>query len=220
MSFQEKNQNYRNDNCIHKRSCRFILESLIDEVHVDELYSLTLPATNFELENRLMRKYNGQFNFVEINKKVYDIQRDLLDSESMSYDIIHHNDNALNIVAENPLNFIWLDFCGYLTAKMFNSLVEFMQNNPLQTRGIFAITLLSGRQNKETQKFYRDIHRNFLDSYMSTLQNFKSVKLPKIFKILLEQIHPYEFELVANYSYKPTSGGGIMTMYAFKWSAS
>lgn len=228
MSFQRTHNNYRNGDCIHKRSCRYILEGLVEELELRQLYSLTLPSTNFELEKRLWKKYEYSFmQMCEINTEVFDlqksiVQKEFVESNSNPWDkmIAHCKGDICTMQNSTPFNFIWMDFCGYFTESLYNKLKIFLKKNELRSRGVFAITLQAGRENKGTQKDLRELQQRTLGTYMQTLQNFRSIQLPKIFVKLLSEVFPiFKFELTAKYSYKPTSGGCNMTMYAFSWES-
>lgn len=218
MSFQKYKNNYRNGDCIHKKSCRYILLGLLDDLKLRRVKSLTLPSTNFYLESKLVEKY--RFHHVstcEINPKIYDEQVKML-SYSELEDYYMYNRDVFEIKGRENLNFIWLDLCGYLTADLYMKLFLFIANNTFAKEGIFAITLLSARENSNAKGFFKQLQYNTLGTKMRTLKNFRSVQFPKILKHDLELSTNMSFELVSNYSYSPTSGAGLMTMYAFKWT--
>jgi hypothetical protein len=220
MNQQKYRNNYNNDDCIHKRSCRYILQGLLRESKVYILNSLTLPAENFVLENKLLDEYPvGNYYICEINKKIYNNQIGVLKPRyNTAQNIIHINGDVLNLQIDSRLNFIWLDLCGFLTESLFENIKRFLSNNTFNIKGVFAITLLSARENTIAQKFFNKLQKEYLGTNLQSLQNFRNIKLPIILgKILKERFPEYSFELSCNYSYKPSSGGAMMKMYAFSW---
>lgn len=217
---------YSNGNCIHKYSCRYILQGLLGDLDLHELYSLTLPSNNFELETKLWNTYKYcHLQTSELNEGVYEQQLEFANKELiyptrkvLNKRITLNYGDVLDTCSTSLLNFIWLDFCGYLTETLFNRLEEFFKSNDLRRRGVFAITLLSARENVNAQAFFRKLQKDKLGTSFIDLQNFRNVQFPKILGKLLSEVYTnYKFRLSCNYSYKPTSGGNTMTMYAFNW---
>jgi hypothetical protein len=226
MSFQKTHSNYNNGGCIHKRSCRYILEGLITDRRIlSPLNALTLPALEFEIEQKLLRdnKY-CTLNMCEINPEVYKKQKKhkLLTNQSSTYttqSIHHYNHDVFELSGVLDLNFVWLDLCSYLTESLFTKLINFLSGTTFLPYGVFAITLMSSRECKDAKKFYSRLQRQYLGTNLATLQNFKQVQLPKILEKVLDEHTRRKHTLQANYTYRPSSGGGIMTMYAYSWSS-
>jgi hypothetical protein len=225
MSFQKTHTNYNNGDCFHKRSCRYILQGLLEEQQIREIHSLTLPNLCFDVEHKLWNKYDhAHLNTCEINNQIFAQQVDYVNDQSfpgsnpIDKRITLHESNVFDLILDAPLNFIWLDLCGYLTSSLFKDLTRFLSNTDCRDRGVFSITLLTSRQNRLAQEFYSHLQKKYLGTYLTDLSNFRSVQFPKILKLVLEEHTRLDFSLAAKYTYKPTSGGGLMTMYSYTWT--
>jgi hypothetical protein len=218
MATAQYQDNYCNGSCIQKSSCRYILEGLLQDLDLEYLNGITLPARDFTLEQSLHSLYKEDLKLhcCEINKNVFKKQQQFI--KDWSARIQMYNQDVLDLRVDDELNFVWLDLCGYLTESTLNKLVKFSRNLRQDSEGIFAITLLSSRQGSSTVKFYRDLQKEVLGTYFTTLQNFRNKKLPVILENILTENTECKYELKANYTYKPTSGGGVMSMYAYSWS--
>lgn len=221
MISQKTEFNYKNDSCIHKISCRYIIQGIIQDINPRTITSLTLPALSFGLEDWILKQYKANIRLytAEVNRSVYEKQVERIVKKRQCYNYWMANGNVFDSQVAKKLNLIWLDLCGYFTEDTLSGIEKLLSNNNLDNEGVFAITLMSCRQSCKAKNFYSKLQKRYLNTYFTTIQNFTSVQLPRILAQILKERTGKDVEIASNYSYSPTSsnGTGKMSMYAFKW---
>lgn len=218
MQFQKYKNNYRNEGCIHKVCCHYIIDGIVRDLRLSSICSLTLPSFNFNFERKLSRTNSiHRMDTAEINKSVYN---SVIEGGLVPRFIItnYYNQDILKIRNNTNYNVIWFDFCSMLSKDMIEKLILFFSENRLNSTGVFAITIQGAREQSEKQKYFAQLTKQYTGKYMTTLKNFRNVQLPKILQSILQQSTGLHFKLNANYEYKPGSGGAMMHIYAFTWS--
>jgi hypothetical protein len=227
MNYQKNRDTYRNGDCMHKRSSRFILQGLLQSMFSrgSGLVTLTMPALSFQLEQFLLNDYYGHQDWVEINSDIYKKQKRIVkyyqDRDGMKT-ARTINENVFDVKLDYPLHFVWLDLCSILTPIVLGGIANFAQNNTFNSAAgghsaLFAVTLRTCRELPSHQRFYRKLYKQYWNTPYKGLTHFRNNVMPLVLEKVLAEATESKIELVAQHTYSPSSstGASYMTMFAF-----
>lgn len=212
---------FKNAACIKKEETRVMFFNDLSKLGITDLRYVGLPALSPILENKLMEEYYLAYSmyFAEMDKDVYKLGRKLYDDiPNVSY----VNTNILQAKIPFRANAVWLDLCSVISKQTFEGLMTFLNNNELEQRGLFALTIQGSREQPQQQEYFAKLQKAYLGTEFKSVNYFRHLCFPHILrtlfithakcKITFMRSHPYHSK---SPNYK--SGGQNMHYYSFTW---
>ena len=112
-----------------------VREHLLNEAKnwIDKPISgLTLPNTNFWLEEALLNRENSQFTCYEYNSTTF--------KQANPPKNINYIEGDIFSVKGKRFNFVWLDYCNAFCNSIVNKTIEFTKNNEFYGNSVLGVT--------------------------------------------------------------------------------
>jgi len=151
----------------YKKECRaVILKSIMDKFPIgNPLNTLTLGGEDLKMEKLLDKFYDLRTTSYEFNAASVEKARQ---NAPEGVTIVH--DNIFNHEYKGCEQFIWFDFTTALRYENVSQLLNWIQNNPITSECIFAVTYtLQSRIEGYRQLFDTDVEH---DAFIEDMANY------------------------------------------------
>lgn len=147
---------YNNHYSAQKEYTRNIVYNLVRTYKRKEpLNVLTLPSTNFVLEEKLLELDNVKLTCTENDPIIHSAQKKHFLYREIKKSGDFRFKDAFTLVRESHSKFgvIWLDLCGGFGNTNLNNIFSLVQSNKLEKEAYVALTLMKGRE-KDSEKLH------------------------------------------------------------------
>jgi len=166
---------YNNHDSIEKQECREKIIRFVEKLHEKKknLRILTLPSTNFYLEEVLSNIPGVVIECVEREKDIYEKQLKIIQGRKLNINL--KNQDIFEYIKESNTKFdlIWLDLCGPFNKSIISNFISLIQTGDnLHSQSYIVLTILGKReqQGPDIIKFYG----------CKNLKEFRESKFPKL----------------------------------------
>lgn len=150
---------YKNHDSVEKLVCREKIIQTVEKIRQSKstVRVLTLPSTNFYLEEVLLNIPGVTVDCCERERGIYNTQLEIINERRLNIQL--SNNDIFEFIKESsePYDLIWLDLCGPLQKSIINNFLCLVQSREFISRDAYiALTILGAREpeGKELVEFY------------------------------------------------------------------
>ncbi len=148
---------FSNHDSSEKQDCRDKILSIVDNIKKENIRVLTLPSTNFYLEEALSNIPGVKVDCVERDREVYKKQLDIISERHLNISI--KNQDIFEYLKESKIKYdvVWLDLCGPLSPEIISNFLSLVNSRELISDDAYImLTILCRREQKgqEMMDFY------------------------------------------------------------------
>lgn len=198
---------YKNHDSMEKQICREKIIKKVESIKKDKIRILTLPSTNFYLEEVLLGIPGVTVDCIEREKKIFIDQLEIIKDRKLNINLVNNDIFEYLKETKHQYDLIWVDLCGPLNSRIVSNFLSLIQaRETFSSNAFLVLTILGAREQEKEEllEFYK----------CKSLEEFRQSKLPELAEELANEVDK-TCELLDLYKYPSGSKNAPMIMFTF-----